>query len=117
GLTASTPEHSSMTRIRKRLPEEVFWAVFGFVLQVAAERGLLKGKTIAVDSTTLEANASMKSLVRRATNEDWKAYVRRLMKAEGIASAAAASVGVRSRDTHAGAVRCRNAAKPAGSPR
>jgi len=84
GLTASTPEHSSMTRIRKRLPEEVFWAVFGFVLRVAAERGLLKGKTIAVDSTTLEANASMKSLVRRATNEDWKAYVRRLMKAEGI---------------------------------
>ena len=83
-LSKGTPDHSSMTNTRKRLPEEVFWNVFGFVLRVAAERKLLKGKTIAVDSTTLEANAAMKSLVRRATNEDWKTYVRRLMKAEGI---------------------------------
>jgi len=83
-LSKGTPDHSSMTHTRQRLPEEVFWAVFAFVLRVAAERGLLKGKTIAVDSTTLEANAAMKSLVRRATNEDWKTYVKRLMKAEGI---------------------------------
>jgi transposase len=83
-LSKGTPEHSSMTNTRKRLPEEVFWQVFAFVLQVAVEHKLLKGKTIAVDSTTLEANAAMKSLVRRATNEDWKTYVRRLMKAEGI---------------------------------
>lgn len=83
-LTAPTPEHSSMTRIRKRLPEEVFERVFTFVLQVAREYGLLKGKTIAVDSTTLEANAAMKSLVRRDTGEDWRTYVRALMAAEGI---------------------------------
>jgi transposase len=83
-LGKATPDHSSMTNTRKRLPEEVFWEVFAFVLRVAVERKLLKGKTIAVDSTTLEANAAMKSLVRRATNEDWKTYVRRLMKAEGI---------------------------------
>jgi transposase len=83
-LTEGTPDHSSMTNTRKRLPEEVFWKVFAFVLKVAVEHKLLKGKTIAVDSTTLEANAAMKSLVRRATNEDWKTYVRRLMKAEGI---------------------------------
>jgi len=83
-LSKGTPDHSSMTHTRQRLPEEVFWAVFAFVLRVAAERGLLKGKTIAVDSTTLEANAAMKSLVRRATHEDWKTYVKRLMKAEGI---------------------------------
>jgi transposase len=83
-LSKGTPEHSSMTNTRKRLPEEVFWQVFAFVLKVAVEQKLLKGKTIAVDSTTLEANAAMKSLVRRATNEDWKTYVRRLMKAEGI---------------------------------
>jgi len=83
-LSKGTPDHSSMTHTRQRLPEEVFWHVFAFVLRVAAERQLLKGKTIAVDSTTLEANAAMKSLVRRATNEDWKTYVRRLMKAEGI---------------------------------
>jgi transposase len=83
-VTENTPEHSSMTRIRKRLPEEVFEQVFTFVLKVAVEDGLLKGKTIAVDSTTLEANAAMKSLVRRDTGEDWKTYVRSLMAAEGI---------------------------------
>jgi len=83
-LTQETPEHSSMTRIRKRLPEDVFEKVFNFVLKVAVEYGLLKGKTIAVDATTLEANAAMKSLVRRDTGEDWKAYVRRLAEAEGI---------------------------------
>ena len=83
-LSKGTPDHSSMTNTRKRLPEEVFWQVFAFVLRVAVEHKLLKGKTIAVDSTTLEANAAMKSLVRRATDEDWKTYVRRLMKAEGI---------------------------------
>jgi len=83
-LTKETPEHSSMTRIRKRLPEDVFEKVFNFVLKVAVEYGLLKGKTIAVDATTLEANAAMKSLVRRDTGEDWQAYVRRLAEAEGI---------------------------------
>ena len=84
GITATTPEHSSMTRIRKRLPETVFEQVFAFVLKVAVEYGLLKGKTIAVDATTLEANAAMKSLVRRDTGEDWKAYVRGLAAAEGM---------------------------------
>lgn len=83
-LTDWSPEHSSMTRIRKRLPEDVFEKVVTFVLQVARQYGLLKGKTIAVDSTTLEANAAMKSLVRRATGEDWQTYVRGLMAAEGI---------------------------------
>jgi len=83
-LTEQTPEHSSMTRIRQRLPEEVFEQVFSFVLRVAVEHGLLKGKTIAVDATTLEANAAMKSLVRRDTGEDWKTYVRGLAAAEGL---------------------------------
>lgn len=83
--TERSPEHSSMTRIRKRLPEEVFERVFEFVLKLAVEHKLLKGKTIAVDSTTLEANAAMKSLVRRDTGEDWKTYVRGLAEAEGIA--------------------------------
>ena len=58
--------------------------MFAFVLQAAAQLGILKGKTIAVDSTTLEANAAMKSLVRRETGEDWKTYIRGLMKEEGI---------------------------------
>ena len=83
-LTGETPEHSSLTRIRKRLPEEVFEQVFTFVLQVAVEYGLLKGQTIAVDATTLEANAAMKSLVRRDPGADWKTYVRGLAAAEGL---------------------------------
>ena len=61
--------------------------MFQFVLQVAETKGLLKGKTIAVDSTTLEANAAMKSIVRRDTGEDWKAYVKRLMQEEGVIEA------------------------------
>jgi transposase len=83
-LTEDTPDHSSLTRVRDRLPLEVHAAVFQFVLQVAETKGLLKqGKTIAVDATTLEANAAMKSIVRRDTGEDWKAYIRRLMREAG----------------------------------
>ena len=83
--TEETPDHSSLTRVRDRLPLEVHAAVFQLVLQLVAEKGLLKGKTVAVDSTTLEANAAMKSIVRRDTGEDWNEYLRRLMQArEGV---------------------------------
>jgi transposase len=83
GLTEETPDHSSLTRVRDRLPLEVHTAVFQFVLQVADTKGLLKGKTVAVDATTLEANAAMKSIVRRDTGEDWNAYIKRLMQEAG----------------------------------
>jgi transposase len=84
-LTADTPDHSSLTRVRERLPLEVHAAVFQLVLRLAAEQGLLKGKTVAVDSTTLEANAAMKSIVRRDTGEDWNEYLRRLLQEqEGV---------------------------------
>ena len=83
-LTESTPDHSSLTRIRDRLPLEAHVAVFQFVLKLAKEKGLLKGKTAAVDSTTLEASAAMKSIVRRDTGEDWKEYVARPMQEEGV---------------------------------
>jgi transposase len=83
-LHESTPDHSSLTNTRKRLPPEVFAEVFQFVLRIAAEKKLLSGKTVGVDSTTLEANAAMKSIVRRDTGEDWKEYVTRLMREEGV---------------------------------
>lgn len=83
GLTESTPDHSSLSRVRDRLPLSVHQQVFQFVLQVADEKGLLKGKTVAVDATTLEANAAMKSIVRRDTGEDWQEYVKRLMLEAG----------------------------------
>ena len=84
-LTEGTPDHSSLTRVRDRLPLEVHAAIFQWVLGVAAEKGLLRGKTVAVDSTTLEANAAMKAIVRRDTGEDWKEYLRRLLEEqEGV---------------------------------
>lgn len=82
-LTEDAPDHSSLTRVRDRLPLEVHAAAFQFVLKLADEKGLLKGKTVGVDSTTLEANAAMKSIVRKDTGEDWRSYVVGLMKEEG----------------------------------
>jgi transposase len=58
--------------------------MFRFVLQLAAEKNLLRGKTVAVDSTLLEADAAMKSIVRRDTGEDWKTYLRGLAAEAGI---------------------------------
>ena len=80
----TTPEHSSLSRCHQRLPLEVHERVFVFVLKIADDKKLLKGKTVAVDSTTLEANAAMKSIERKDTGEDWKAYLTRLAKEEGI---------------------------------
>jgi transposase len=81
-LSEETPDHSSLSRVRDRLPLEVHTAVFQWVLTVAATKGLLPGKTVAVDATTLEADAAMKSIVRRDTGEDWNDYLRRLLKEE-----------------------------------
>jgi len=81
-LSEETPDHSSLTRVRDRLPLEVHTTIFQLVLQLVADKGLLKGKTVAVDSTTLEANAAMKSIVRRDTGEDWNDYLRRLLQEE-----------------------------------
>jgi transposase len=82
-LTADAPEHSSLSVIRERLPQEVHEAMFAWVLKLADENGLLDGKTVAVDSTTLEANAAMKSIVRRDNGDDWKDYVTGLMRDAG----------------------------------
>jgi hypothetical protein len=85
-LHEPTPDHSTMSVTRRRLSPEVFDEVFQFVLAVAEQKRLLTGKTVGVDSTTLEANAAMKSIVRRDTGEDWRAYVARLMQEEGVVS-------------------------------
>ncbi len=86
GLTLDrrSPDHSTLSLTRRRLPPEVFDEVFTFVLRIAADRKLLTGKTAGVDSTTLEANAAMKSIVRRETGEDWRQYVTRLMREAGV---------------------------------
>jgi len=83
--TQATPVHASMTIIRQRLPEKVYDHVFRLVLGLLDEHGLLRGQTVAIDATTLEANAAMKSIVRKDTGDDWKEYLRRLAQAEGVA--------------------------------
>lgn len=84
GVTDATPEHSSLTVIRKRLPLEVHEAVFTFVLSIATVKKLLKGSTVAIDLTLIEADAAVKSIVRRDTGDDWKEYIGKLMAGEGI---------------------------------
>ena len=83
-ITDPTPEHSSLTVIRQRLPLLVHEHVFAKVLEIAQDRQLLKGKTTAVDSTFIEAEAAMKSIVRRDSGDDWKEYVRKLAAEEGL---------------------------------
>jgi transposase len=83
-LGEDSPDHSSLSYIRKRLPLEVHEAVFVWVLALLEKKKLLKGKTVGVDSTTLEADAAMKSIVRKDSGEDWKQYLTRLMKEEGL---------------------------------
>ena len=78
------PDHSSLTKIRQRLPHSVHEQVFVFVLKLAEDNGLIPGKTVGVDSTLLEANAAMKTIVRKDTGEDWQEYLKRLAKAAGI---------------------------------
>jgi transposase len=85
-ITEATPVHASMTIIRQRLPESVFDKVFVFVLSLLKQKGLLRGKAVGIDATTLEANAAMRSIVRKDTGEDWKEYLRGLAQAEGIAN-------------------------------
>jgi transposase len=84
GLEEATPDHVTISRTRRLLDEETHQAVFTFVLTEVARRGLLKGKTIGIDATTLEANAAMRSIVRRDTGESYLEYLRKLAKEAGI---------------------------------
>ena len=83
-LTQSTPDHSTLSRIRQRLPVEVHQEVFLWMLKVLSKAGLLKGKTVAVDATSLEANAALRSLRRRDTRQSYEEYLTELAQASGI---------------------------------
>jgi transposase len=83
-LTEATPDHSSLSVIRRRLDLETHGEVFRWVLKVLTEEGLLKGTTIGVDATTLEANAALRSIVRRDTGEGYNEFLTKLAKASGI---------------------------------
>jgi transposase len=84
GIDEQTPDHSTISRTRRLFWVSTHRAVFRWVLRVLREEGLLTGKTIAIDATTLEANAAMRSIVRRDTGEAYEDYLTRLMEAAGI---------------------------------
>lgn len=84
GLDEKTPDHSSVSRTRRMMDLQTHQEVFTFVLKLVAENGLIDGKTIGVDTTTLEANAAMRSIVRKDTGEGYAKYLEGLAKAAGI---------------------------------
>ena len=83
-MDESTPDHSTISRTRRLISLETHQEVFRWALRVLAERGLVKGTTVAVDATTLEANAAMRSIVRRDTGEEYQEFLQRLAKESGI---------------------------------
>lgn len=83
-LHEAAPDHSTISRTRRLIDVETHRAVFTWVQQRLVEAGLLKGKTLAIDATTLEANAAMRSIVRRDTQETYQEFLARLAKASGI---------------------------------
>jgi transposase len=79
-----SPDHSTISRTRRAIDLETHRAVFTWVQQRLVEAGLLKGKTVAIDATTLEANAAMRSIVRRDTEQSYQEFLTGLAKASGI---------------------------------
>ena len=83
-LTDRTPDHSSLSIIRNRIDLEAHQEVFAWVLAALADGQLLKGKTLGIDATTLEANAAMRSIVRKDTGESYEQFLTGLAQASGI---------------------------------
>jgi transposase len=84
GLDGTAPDHSTISRTRRLIDVETHRAVFTWVQERLVAAGLLKGRTIAIDATTLEANAAMRSIVRRDTGESYQEFLTRLAAESGI---------------------------------
>ena len=85
-VTEAVPNHSTLSRTRRLIDVETHGAVFTWVLERLSEAGLVRGKTVGVDATTLEANAAMRSIERRDTGESYEAFLQRLAEASGLAT-------------------------------
>ena len=83
-LDEDTPDHSTISRTRRLIDVETHKQVFAWVLGLLADRGLLQGKRIGIDATTLEASAAMRSILRRDTGESYDEFLTGLAKASGI---------------------------------
>src|SRR5712664_1403598 len=84
GLGEPAPDHSTISRTRRLIDVETHREVFTWVQEILAGRGLLKGKKVGIDATTLEANAAMRSIVRRDTGEKYEKFLQRLAQESGI---------------------------------
>src|SRR5499425_3007449 len=84
GLDTPAPDHSTIARTRRLIDVETHRAVFTWVQERLVAAGLLKGRTVAIDATTLEANAAMRSIVRRDTGESYQAFLTRFAKESGV---------------------------------
>ena len=85
-LHEAPPDHSTLSRTRRLIDLETHQAVFTWVLQRLADAQLVKGRTLGIDATTLEANAAMRSIVRRDTGAEYEAWLTQLAEASGIAT-------------------------------
>ena len=83
-LPDAPPDHSTISRTRRLIDLETHQAVFTWILQRLADAGLVKGKTIGIDATTLEANAALRSIVRRDTGDTYQEFLAKLAQASGI---------------------------------
>jgi len=83
-ITNSTPDHSSLCRIRQRLPIEVYREVFRKILEILKTEGLLKGKTLGIDASTVEANAAMRSIIRKIDGKSYEEFLEALARESGI---------------------------------
>jgi len=83
-LPDAPPDHSTISRTRRLIDLETHEAVFTWMLQRLADAGLVKGKTVGIDATTLEANAALRSIVRRETGESYQDFLTKLAQASGI---------------------------------
>jgi len=83
-LTEPTPDHSSVSRTRRRIDLETHAEVFQWIVTTLALEGLIKGKTIGIDATTLEANAALRTIVRRDTAQTYQDFLIGLAQASGI---------------------------------
>src|SRR5438445_1187907 len=86
GWDERTPDHSTISRTRRLIDLETHRKVFFWVLGRLQDRGLVKGKTVGIDATTLEATAAMRSIVRRDNGESYQEFLTRLAAESGIKS-------------------------------
>jgi transposase len=84
GLTDAVADHSTISRTRRLISLETHQEVFTWALKLIAKQGLVSGKTAGIDATTLEANAAMRSIVRRDSGESYEQFLTGLAKASGI---------------------------------